>query len=187
MSETLEHEFVIHAHSARGDSDQVLTQLFDAGVEDALVQADGERLAIEFQREAATFPKAVMSAIHQIESVGGCRAVRIGQDDLVSLAEIGRRIGKTRESIRLLASGDRGPGNFPRPAQHVTSQQLWSWAEVSAWLFEHGRITRRLVAESQFLRALNAALEARTATRGVEDEETRAAAQSAVHELLEAV
>lgn len=187
MSESPEHEFVIQMQSSRGDDDEVLTQLFEAGIDDALIQVDGERMSIELQREAGTFPEAVMSAIHQIESVDGCRVVRIGQDDLVSLAEIGRRIDKTRESIRLLAAGERGPGNFPPPVQHITSQQRWSWAEVSAWLFQTGRITRKMVAESQFLRALNAALEARLATRGVEDDETRAAAQSAVHELLEAV
>jgi hypothetical protein len=187
VNDPVEHQFVVHAHSARGDGDDVLTELFQAGVDDALIQVDGERITVEFEREAATLPEAVMSAIHEIESVEGCRVVRIGQDDLVSLAEIGRRIGKTRESIRLLAAGDRGPGDFPAPSQHITSQQLWSWADVSAWLSQHGRGTRQLVAESQFLRALNAGLEARAATRGVEDEATRTAARSAVHELLEAV
>jgi len=187
MSASTEHEFAVSVHSERGDGDDILTALFEAGVDDALVQADGERMLIEFEREADTFPGAVRSAIQQIESVEGCRVARIGQDDLVSLAEIGRRIGKTRESIRLLAAGDRGPGNFPLNAQHITSQQLWSWAEVSAWLFKNGRLNGQVVAESQFLRALNAALEARTATRSVENDEVRLATRSAVHELLEAV
>jgi hypothetical protein len=187
MTAAAEHEFTVFARSERGDSDEILTELFEAGVDDALVQADATRFEIEFARDAGTFPDAVRSAIQQIESVAGFRVVRIGQDDLVSLAEVGRRIDKTRESVRLLSTGERGPGGFPEPVPHITSQQLWSWAEVSAWLVRHGRLNASAVAESQFLRALNAALETRIATQSVENEAIRLATSSAVHYLLEAV
>lgn len=37
-------------------------------------------------------------------------------------------------SVRLLASGDRGPGDFPPPAARAEQRNRpWRWAEVAQW------------------------------------------------------
>jgi len=57
----------------------------------------------------------------------------IASDDPVSLRDIADRIGRTYESVRLLAAGKRGPGGFPAPLAGG-QWALYSWTEVSAWL-----------------------------------------------------
>jgi hypothetical protein len=61
------------------------------------------------------------------------RPVRLGQD-LVSISGIAERIGRTRESVRLLVHGSRGPGNFP-PAVGAVGDgiRVWPWAVVVDW------------------------------------------------------
>lgn len=80
-------------------------------------------------------------------------------EDLVSLRDISQRVGRTYESVRLLAAGKRGPGGFPAPLS--TGQwALYSWAEVSAWFAIHyngtasaGVYDRTLVAADHLIRA----------------------------------
>lgn len=67
-------------------------------------------------------------------------------EDLVSISDISRRIGVSRETIRLWVTGRRGPGNFPPPKGTVGggdrgSTKVWAWATVNAWLGEHYRLT----------------------------------------------
>ncbi|MBC7459922.1 MAG: hypothetical protein H7287_01030 [Thermoleophilia bacterium] len=185
MTTDTRFEFVLHAQSRRGDGEAVLDELYAAGVIDGLVQVDGHDLVIELERRAASLFAAVVSALRQVESVDGCRVIRAGRDDVVSLAEIGRRTGITRESARLLATGRRGPGGFPLPLANIKSQQAWSWGEVSAWLRETGRLDEAAAGDTQVMRVVNAALEARNAVRGVQDAVVRKAARSMFVDLLE--
>ena len=49
-------------------------------------------------------------------------------------AEIAERLGRSSESVRLLASGQRGDGTFPQPVVRTTSRgSLWRWSQVAAW------------------------------------------------------
>jgi hypothetical protein len=70
----------------------------------------------------------------------------------------GAVLGRTYESVRLLAAGKRGPGGFPAPLS--TGQwALYSWAEVSAWFAIHygtasaGVYDRTLVAADHLIHA----------------------------------
>ncbi len=58
-------------------------------------------------------------------------------DDFIGYSEIGRYVGMTSEAIRLLASGQRGAGDFPKPRGFigiaVNRSPFWPWAEVSNW------------------------------------------------------
>lgn len=59
--------------------------------------------------------------------------VRLDQD-LVSIPDIATRTGRTRESIRLLVEGKRGPGQFPSPIGVVGDAiRVWPWASVLDW------------------------------------------------------
>jgi hypothetical protein len=62
--------------------------------------------------------------------------LRVDQD-LVLVGDIARRVGRTRESVRLLVDGKRGPGGFPAPLGVVgEGTRIWPWSPVVEWL-EH--------------------------------------------------
>ncbi|MGH3833490.1 MAG: helix-turn-helix transcriptional regulator [Pseudonocardiaceae bacterium] len=99
------------------------------------MEADGTVLGF-FDREAPTEQDAVISAIVDVERAGiGARVLRVqADDDWLSASEIAERVGRSRQSVALLARSERGPGDFPAPAaRQGSSNPLWSWFEVEAW------------------------------------------------------
>lgn len=85
--------------------------------------------------------------------------LRVEPDALVTMSEIADRLGRSRESVRLLVAGVRGAGDFPPPISHLrTRNRLWRWSEVAAWA---GVLTDEQSAEAALLAAVNAALELR--------------------------
>ena len=90
-----------------------------------------------FDREALDFETALRSAIKDIGKAG-LDVTRVEPDDLVCMAEIARRSKRTRESVRQLINGERGPGGFPPPVAGVTTNSpLWGWANVARWLLQN--------------------------------------------------
>jgi predicted DNA-binding transcriptional regulator AlpA len=141
------------------DDEQVLDLLYEAGCDDAVFgSVDGVGFG-EFVREGGSFDGAVISAIRQVESVPGLRVLRIEPDDLLSLSEIAERLGRSRESVRLLSAGLRGPGDFPAPVSHLRDRfRLWRWSDVAAWA---GQVSLEERQRARFVAVLNAALEMR--------------------------
>jgi hypothetical protein len=144
--------------------EDVVSALFEAGCDDALF---GERHATpfgEFDREATDFSSAVLSAIRAVETaVPALRVVRVEPDDLVTLTVIATRTSRSREGVRLLASGKRGPGGFPEPLAWIDAKtRVWQWSNVAIWFKERMAEDVKLDAGApQFIAALNGALEAR--------------------------
>lgn len=141
-----------------GDVDDTAADaLFEAGCDDAtLGEVDGVGYA-DFIREAVSFGEALRSAIEQVESVPGLTVTRVEPDDLVTLSEIAQRLGRSRESVRLLAAGERGTGDFPPPVSHLKSRtRLWRWSEVAAWARRHDQPVDLTAATA--IAAINAAL-----------------------------
>jgi len=120
-------------------------------------------LFLEFARRAATFAEAVLSAVQAVERVEGVHVVRVEPDDLVTASEIARRIGRSRESVRQLATGMRGPGGFPPPAHSLRGQSpLWRWTEVADWICTHIHDAKMVVPDREaatFVAFLNHALQ----------------------------
>ncbi|HEX9731992.1 MAG TPA: hypothetical protein VGG06_08380 [Thermoanaerobaculia bacterium] len=116
------------------DRDDAIDALFAAGCDDATIgTVDGVGYA-DFVREAPSFGEAVGTAIKQVESVPGLQVRRVEPDDLVTMTEIAERLRRSRESVRLLVQGARGPGGFPPPVSHLKAKsRLWRWSEVAAW------------------------------------------------------
>jgi len=75
-----------------------------------------------------------------VRAIPGGAVSSVEPDALVTASEIARRIGWTRESVRLLAEGARGPGGFPAAAAGSRGQRtrLWRWSEVASWLRASG-------------------------------------------------
>jgi hypothetical protein len=153
-----EHEFTLVIEGDLTD-EEVARVLFEAGCDDATFGViDGLGYG-EFIREASSFSDAVLSAVHQVESVPSLRVRRVEPDDIVTMAEIAQRLDRTRESIRLLIAGRRGPGGFPPPISHGRERgRLWRWSDVADWLEKLEPEERE---SAHFIAAVNAALELR--------------------------
>jgi hypothetical protein len=152
----------------------VVEALFEAGCSDMTFQGDEAGPATaDVHREAENLVDAVLSAIRDIERVPSLRVVEVERQDLVGLADIAWRLNRTAESVRLLATGRRGPGGFPAPAIRRRRGQLWRWAEVAEWANRH--LGSSFDPEEPLLvNMLNAASALRRGAPGLSEPERRA-------------
>ncbi|MGH9380513.1 MAG: helix-turn-helix transcriptional regulator [Thermoanaerobaculia bacterium] len=156
------HQFILIVDGPDLQHEAHLNALFEAGCDDATVGRLGAIQYLDFDREAESFADAVLGATEAIEKTGlGARVVHLEPDDLVTMSEIAERTGRTRESVRLLISGQRGPGRFPAPATHFKNRRrMWRWQEVAAW-FARALGEPQAVGDpsnSRFITAFNAGL-----------------------------
>lgn len=138
--------------------------LFEANCDDAVLFFRDRTAYLEFDREASSFEDAVISAIKDVEKAEiHAQPIRVEPSDLVTAAEIARRLDRSRESIRQLIAGERGLGDFPQPIAGVTTNTLiWSWAEVTNWFFNNKKLDNYEVVEAAlFIRHCNEALDLR--------------------------
>jgi hypothetical protein len=157
------HQFTLIVEGPDLQDEASVDALFEAGCDDATIGLVGRVQYLDFDREAESFADAVFAATSAVESaITGVRVVHLEPDDLVTISEIADRTGRTRESVRLLVSGERGPGEFPSPATHFRSRQrMWRWQEVAAWFAQTlGAATRDAddPETSAFISAFNAGL-----------------------------
>jgi len=158
-----EQEFTLVLEGEDTLAPKNLDAWFEAGCDDATFgEIDGVGFA-DFAREAPTAPKAILSAIDQIESaVPTVRVIRVEPDDLVIASDIAERLGRTRESVRLLIAGERGPGGFPAPISHLKARgRLWRWADVARWAHDALDVEMPEADAAVFVAALNDALDLR--------------------------
>ena len=155
------HNFTLIVDGPDLQDASLIDAVFEAGCDDAAIgRIDGIQY-VDFGREAVTLDQAILSAVADLERIDGAHVVRIADAGLVSRADISTRIGRTREGVRLLITGARGPGGFPPPITDPRSRyRLWRWSDVALWL------TRNLGeelsdADDEILAAFNAGLELR--------------------------
>lgn len=161
------HQFTLIVEGADLQAEDHIDALFAAGCDDATVGRIGTTQYVDFDREAETLADAVFDATDAIEAaVAGARVVHVEPDDLVTMAEIAKLAGRTRESVRLLINGARGPGGFPPAATHFRHRnRMWRWHEVAAWFADalDEELPDGDPATSEFLGAFNAGLKLRRA------------------------
>lgn len=114
-------------------TDERLDRIFEA-LPDAVPANVGGVVTLTAPVQA---PNAETAAFHLIETVGevlpDAIVIRLDQD-LVSIPDIAERAERSRESIRLLVEGKRGPGRFPAPVGTVGDGiRVWPWASVLGW------------------------------------------------------
>jgi hypothetical protein len=164
------HRFTLVLSGKTELSQRLQDAIYRAGCDDALLGERDGILFLDFDRAAASFRAAVLSAIADVQSANaGVDVARVEPDDLVTAAEIARRTGRSRESIRQLATGARGPGRFPAPFANLTARSpIWRWTAVRDWLSAHalgGDAAHSLATDDdRTIAALNAALELRRQT-----------------------
>lgn len=161
------HEFTMIVEGPDLQDDGVINALYEAGCDDGLIGRTDSTQYLDFGREADTFEEAVFSAIADVESVAGVRVVRLADIGLLSMSDIAARTGRTRESVRLLIAGKRGPGGFPPPVTDPRRRNRMWWSdEVYFWFSESlGEQVEHW--DSQVLAAVNAGLEFRRRLLGV--------------------
>jgi hypothetical protein len=136
--------------------------LFKAGCDDATFSIRHGLLFAEFSRQAPSLKDAVLSAIRDIRRAGvGAQVLRVDESDLVTPAEIARKIGRSRQLVHQYMSGARGPGGFPPPACHLADDApLWSWSQVSEWLAQNSMIRPQEQSNARVIAIINNSLEA---------------------------
>lgn len=137
--------------------------VYGGGLDDATIRTFADWQLVELDREAASYGEALFSALRQLrEAVPDARIVRVEPDGFLTLQDIADRTGRTRESVRLLIAGARGPGGFPAPImRHAGRSRLWSIRDVAYWFAEHLDETGLLNEIAAEVVTLNAAVNAR--------------------------
>ncbi|MSQ37769.1 MAG: hypothetical protein EXR61_05600 [Chloroflexi bacterium] len=141
-----------------GGSGEIAERLYSSCADACFGESDGI-VSIGFDRKARTFMDAAGSAIADL-AAGGCRAVCIQSTDIVDLPGIAKKTKRTRESVRLLIAGRRGPGNFPATVypDHREIMQLWHWSDVERWLAAYEKRSPVIEDHADDVAAINAAL-----------------------------
>jgi hypothetical protein len=158
------HEFTLIIETQAGLEDGIEDALFEAGCDDAALSFRKGIAYLNFDREAKDLESAVISAIQQAEQSGlNLWVKRVEPSDLVTSAEIARRLDRSRQSIQQLISGSRGDGDFPLPVAGVTAKtMLWSWQEVAGWFLKNDKLNDRSIYDNAVvLKQINESLENR--------------------------
>jgi hypothetical protein len=133
--------------------------LFEAGCDDATVSEVNRSILVEFSRRADSLREAILSAIADVRKAGASVS-HVDECNLVTQAEIARRIKRTRQCVHQFITGRRGPGGFPPPACHLNEETpLWKWCAVSFWLADNNMIRQEELADSELIDTINALLE----------------------------
>lgn len=128
------YQFTLIVEGSDLQFDEFAEAVFEAGCDDALIGVSDGIQYIDVDREASSLEEAILSVVADIEQVEGVSVVRIADAGLVTMADVAERTGRTRESVRLLVSGNRGPGGFPPPVTDPRGRyRLWRWADVERW------------------------------------------------------
>jgi hypothetical protein len=140
--------------------DSAIDALFERCGDTAVEQSpDRPGAVISFDREAPTLVDAILSAVRDLDAVG-IAAVGVREDsDLVTLAVIAHRVGRSRECVRLWSLGRTGPGGFPAPVDSDLKVALYRWSQVAPWLRE--RLGMPVPDPEPTLAAVNLALQLR--------------------------
>ena len=138
------YHFTVVVRDARMDMDGLEDRLYEAGCDDALICSYNNTVYLEFDRESESADHAVKSALANIRAAGFEKLV-VQEAGVSTLTEMAERAEMTRAALSLYAKNKRGDGNFPAPVYGVSSgSALYSWPEVSEWLYKQGKIPQSL-------------------------------------------
>jgi len=158
------HEFTLVIETQAGLEEGLEDALFEVGCDDATLSFRKGIAYLDFDREAGDLESAIISAIQQVEQAGlNIWVKRVEPSDLVTSAEIARRLDRSRQSVQQLISGSRGEGDFPLPVAGVTAKtMLWSWQEVTGWFLKNEKLKDKSIYENATtLKQINESLESR--------------------------
>jgi len=142
-------------------TDEQVDRLYDAGCDDATVAQRDGRVYMTFSRESESMASAVISAIVDIREADiGATVLRVDTCNLVTPAEIARRLSRSRQAVDMYMKGVRGKGGFPAPACNLSeTRPLYYWCEVAYWAYQNNLLRESDNREAQEISILNNILE----------------------------
>lgn len=123
------YTFRVRVHNALDD--EAADKLYEAFDQEIGIEEGPLGHFVEFERDAPSFLDAALDALQELSRLG-FESLAV-EDELVSMADVAERTGRSRQSISMLVSGERGPGDFPPPVAGNVRSPLWHWADVSLW------------------------------------------------------
>lgn len=156
-----EHEFALVLSEITKLTPEILDALFEAGCDDATPSIRNGRMYMTFSRTARSLKDAILSAIRDVKRANiGTDVMRVDECDLVTQADIARRIGRTRQLVSQYISGERGDGCFPPPACELNEKHpLWLWCEVAYWLHANNIIKEDALLDARQKSVINTVLD----------------------------
>ena len=115
--------------------DDEFDALYEAGLGDSSPEYGAGKCVIHVDRMAVSLETAIISVVEQV-AAAGFSAIAIEDEDAVDIRGLAARLGRSYESVRLLAMGRRGPGGFPAPLPGYGRMKVYSWNEVAGWFRE---------------------------------------------------
>jgi hypothetical protein len=156
-----EHDFTLVLTGINEINSDIENTLFAAGCDDATLSVRCGGVYLTFSRTAETLKEAMLSAISDVKKAQiGAEVMRVDICDLVTQADIARRIGRSRQLVHQYVTGKRGPGGFPPAVCHITEDSpLWMWCEVAYWLSQNDMIKEDVLREAQESAIINTILD----------------------------
>lgn len=161
MKSTKTFKFTLNLKNINPNVPNLEDRLYDANCDDALIHFRNGTFYLDFDREAVSLEEAIISAIKNVKSAFvDAEIASVFPGDLVTEAEIAKRLGKTRQTVSLWIKGERRK-LFPQPIMRLTEKSLlWSWSEVTKWLYDNGIIKDlEFVENAKLIANINAVLE----------------------------
>ena len=158
-----EHDFALILSGITELTPEVQDALFEAGCDDATISVRAGRVYLTFSRNSRSLKDAILTAIQDVKNARvGADVLRVDVCNLVTQADIARKIGRSRQLVHQYIAGVRGPGRFPAPACKITDGvPLWYWCEVAYWLRQNDMISHDAATEAQEVALINTVLEMR--------------------------
>jgi len=153
--------FRIRLHDPLSDDDA--DRLFEAFDEEVAVEEVPRGHFVGFERGAPSFLDAVLDAIEEVIALG-FEPLAV-EDELVSMADIAERTGRSRQSVSMLVSGQRGSGRFPRPVAGNVRSPLWHWADIASWFQNSAGDKEAFEERTRAIASINGALANRVLAR----------------------
>ena len=156
-----EHEFALVLTGITELTTEAEDALFEAGCDDATLSVRFGAVYMTFDRVAHSLKEAILKAIKDVRRANiGAEVLRIDECNLVTQAEIARRMGRTRQLVHQYISGKRGPGRFPAPCCQISEgTPLWAWCEVAYWLRRNNFIKEEDLTKAKTVDSINSNLE----------------------------
>jgi hypothetical protein len=155
-----EHDFTLVLTGISELTDRVEDGILKT-CDDATLAMRAGRPFLTFSRTAASMKDAILSAIEDVRKADvGADVLRVDYCNLVTQADIARKIGRSRQLVHQYMLGIRGPGSFPSPACEICDgQMLWFWCEVAYWLWENNMVKEDVLRDAQEVETINNILE----------------------------
>ncbi len=156
-----EHDFTLMLTGIDDLTSEVENALLAAGCDDGTIAMRSGRPLITFSRRAASMKDAILSAIENVRKAGiGADVLRVDYCNLVTQADIARKIDRSRQLVHQYMTGERGPGRFPPPACGITDDMpLWNWCEVAYWLWQNNLVREEVLRDAEEVELINNVLE----------------------------